>query len=128
MTVVLDSGAVTALTGDKDRLAALARRGVWPPKVPSVVLTECLTGDHRKDHAANRLLRTCTVVAVEETLAREAAVLRTASRRSWHVSAVDAVVAALAARYPDAVVVTGDPADLLSLTEQADLPVRVVRV
>ncbi len=128
MTLVLDSGAVSALAGDKARLAALARRGVWPAKVPSVVLTECLTGDHRRDHASNRLLRTCTVLPVDETLARDAARLRAASRRSWHVSAVDAVVAALAARHPDSAVVTGDPADLLSLTEQADLPVRVVRV
>ncbi|WP_088290732.1 type II toxin-antitoxin system VapC family toxin [Kineosporia sp. A_224] len=128
MTLVLDSGAVTALAGDKERLAALARRGAWPPKVPAVVLAECLTGDHRRDHAANRLLRTCTIVPVEEPLAREAARLRATSRRARHVSAVDAVVAALAAGEPRPTVLTGDPADLLSLTEQSDAAVTVVRI
>jgi predicted nucleic acid-binding protein len=74
------------------------------------------------------LLRTCTVVPVEESLAREAARLRSGSCRSRRVSTVAAVVAALAADEPRATVLTADPAGLRSLTERSDAAVTVVRV
>jgi predicted nucleic acid-binding protein len=92
---------------------------MWPAQVPSVVLAEVLTGDHRRDFAANRLLRTCQVRDVDETLAREAARLRTATGRAGTISAVDAVVAALAGGHPAAVVLTTDPDDLRALVEHA---------
>ena len=53
MTVVLDSHGVTMLAGDRARLAELRRRDEWPAIVPSVVLTEALTGDHRRDYDEN---------------------------------------------------------------------------
>ena len=47
MTLILDSGGLSALAADRAKLAELRRRGLWPGQVPSVVLAESLTGDHR---------------------------------------------------------------------------------
>lgn len=126
MNLVLDAGAVTALAGRRARLHELHRRGLWPAQVPSVVLTEALTGDHRRDVHANRLLRACQIRPVDEHRAREAARLRTATQRAGTISAVDAVVVALASELPDAVVLTSDAADLRALAEHAARPVRIV--
>ena len=54
MTPVLDPGGVSWLTVGTARLAGVRRRYGWPALVPSVVLTEALTGDHRRDQAVNR--------------------------------------------------------------------------
>lgn len=126
MNLVLDAGGLSALAGQRGRLQELRRRGLWPAQVPSVVLTEALTGDHRRDVHTNRLLRTCQICPVDESQAREAARLRTATRRAGTVSAVDAVVAALAGGLPDAVVLTSDLDDLRALAEHTALPVRIV--
>ncbi len=96
--------------------------------MPAVVLTESLTGDHRRDHTTNRFLRTCRIVDVEESLARAAARLRTTTGRAGTITAVDAVVAALAAGLPDPVVVTADPDDLTALLAHADRPVTIIAV
>ena len=85
--------------------------------MPSVVPTEALTGDHRRDHAVDRLLRACQVVPVDEPVARDAARLRTQTRRAGSISAVDAVVATRAAASVGAVVLTSDPGDLSALAE-----------
>ncbi len=82
------------------------------PQVPSVVLAEALTRDHPRDFPANRLLRTCQIRDVDELMARSAARLRTATGQPSRISAVDAVVAALADATPDSVVLTSDPGDL----------------
>ena len=126
MTLVLDAGGLSALAHQRARMHELRRRGLWPAQVPTVVLTEALTGDHRRDFHANRLLRACQVRDVDETQAREGARLRTATERAATVSAVDAVVAALAGATPDAVVLTSDPLDLRALAEHAALPFRVI--
>ena len=91
-----------------------------------MVLAERLTGDHRRDLHANRLLQACQVRPVDEVTAREAARLRTATRRASTVSAVDAVVAAFTSGQVDPVVVTSDRGDLASLVEHTVRPVRVV--
>ena len=127
MTLVLDSGGLSALAGQRARLQELLRRGLWPAQVPSVVLADALTGDHRRDFQANRLLRTCQVRDVDETLSREAARLRTATGRAGTVSAVDAVVAALAGER-GGVVLTTDPHDLAALAEHTVRSVSVVAV
>ncbi|CCG04395.1 protein of unknown function [Blastococcus saxobsidens DD2] len=119
MTLVLDSGGVTGLAGQRARLRELQRRGLWPAEVPAVVLTEALTGDHRRDFQLNRLLRACQVRPVPELQAREAAVLRTRTERAGEISAVDAVVAASASTRPGSVVLTSDPGDLRALAEHA---------
>ena len=119
MTLVLDSGGVSALAGQRAILRGLRTRGLWPPQVPAVVLTESLTGDHRRDFHTNQLLRMCQVHDVDETLAREAASLRGATGRAGSISAVDAVVVAFAARQIAPVVLTTDPDDLGALAAHA---------
>jgi predicted nucleic acid-binding protein len=126
MTLVLDAGGLSALAGQRARLHELRRRGLWPAQVPAVVLTESLTGDHRRDFHVNRLLRACEVRDVDELHAREAARLRTAAGRPGSISAVDAIVVAFAAAGPDGVVVTTDPVDLRALALHAALPVSIV--
>lgn len=128
MTLVLDAGGLTALAGRRAHLQELRRRELWPAQVPSVVLTEALTGDHRRDFHTNRLLRACQVRPVNEVQAREAARLRTATGRAATISAVDAVVVAAAAESSDSIVVTGDRSDLQALAEQASVPMTVVAV
>jgi hypothetical protein len=125
MTLVLDSGAVTKLAIARARLVELRRRGFWPAEVPSVVLVESLTGDHRRDFHTNRLLRACRIRPVEELTAREAARLRTATGRADEVSVTDAVLVAFAAQRPDPTVLTGDPGDLRALASHASVPVTI---
>ena len=128
MTLVLDAGGLTALVGQRARLQELQRRGLWPAQVPAIVLTEALTGDHRRDFHANRLLKACQIRDVDEMQAREAARLRTSTGRAGAISAVDAVVVALAESRPDAVVLTGDPRHIRSLAEHAMSDVAVASV
>jgi len=87
-------------------------------QVPAVVLAEGLTGDHRRDFHANRLLRACQIRDVTEPCAREAARLRTATGRAATICAADAIVAAYASTCPGPVVLTSDPQDLRSLARQ----------
>lgn len=128
MTVVLDSGALSRLATDQTALRELAARGLWPAHVPAVVLTEALTGDHRRDFFANRLLRLCKVHDVDELQARDAAQMRTASGRADSISAVDAVVVAQAAARRASTVMTSDPGDIEALAAHASVPVAVVAV
>jgi predicted nucleic acid-binding protein len=128
MRLVLDAGGVSALTNQRARLAELLARGLWPAEVPTVVLTEALTGDHRRDFPTNRLLMTCQIRDVSELQAREAARLRTSTGRAGSISAVDAVVVAVAAEVGEAIVLSSDPKDLQALAEHATSSVVVVRV
>ena len=121
--VVLDSGAVTRLAR-QDRLTAarigsLKRRGIWPPVVPSVVLVECLTGRQRIDAVTNRFLKGCDVEEqLTEQIARNAGRLRDRTGRASEISAVDAVVIAVAE--PDGIVLSTDPEDLGALAVHAE--------
>ena len=126
MTIVLDSGGVSALAGQRARLAELRRRGQWPPQVPAVVLTEVLTGDHRRDFHANKLLGMCQVRPVTENLARTSARLRAATPRPGAIAATDAIVAALATTDSEAVVLTSDAAHLRSLLDGTNAVVAAV--
>lgn len=94
--------------------------------MPAAVLTEALTGDHRRDFHTNRLLRTCQVRDVDEPQARDAARLRTATGRARTVSAVDALVVALAGARAGTVVLTSDTDDLGALAEHTSTRVTVV--
>lgn len=125
MTLVLDSGAVRALANQPALLAELHRRDEWPPQVPAIVLTEALTGNHRRDYHPNRLLSMCQVRPVTDELARKGAQLRGKVARPGTIAATDAIVAALATTYDDAVVLTSDVADLSALLEGEN--VRVAR-
>ncbi len=128
MNLLLDSGGIGALAGQRARLAELRRRGLWPPRVPSVVLAESLTGDHRRDFHENLLLGMCQVLPVTETVARSAALLRTATGRAGHISATDAIVVAFALDYPNSVVLTSDPADLSDLVDTQPVLVTISAV
>lgn len=128
MTLILDSGGVSALAGQRARLSELRRRGLWPAQVPSVVLTESLTGDHRRDFHENQLLRMCQIRDVTEQLARAAALLRTRTGRATTISATDAIVAALALTVPGPIVLTSDPDDLAALVAEHPEPVTVAPV
>ena len=125
MTLILDSGGISALADQRARLMELRRRGMWPAQVPTVVLAEALTGDHRRDFHVNRLLRACQIRDVDELQAREAARLRTATGRAGKISAADAIVVAIASAYPAPVILTSDPHDLNALAEHATGPITV---
>ncbi|MHB8293870.1 MAG: PIN domain-containing protein [Acidimicrobiales bacterium] len=118
MTVVLDAHGLTTLAAKRAYLEELRRRGEWPAVVPTVVLTEALTGDHRRDYHENRLLRACDVRPVDELVARAAAVLR-ARVPGRRPSAVDAIVVAVADDTGGATVVSSDPGDLRALARHA---------
>ena len=61
--LVLDSGGVSRLAERSREAAALIQalrgEGLWPPRVPSVVLVECLTGHGARDANENGFLKTC---------------------------------------------------------------------
>lgn len=117
-SLVLDAGGVSASAQQRSRLVALQKRGLWPAQVPAVVLVETLTGDHRRDHAVNRLLKACQIRGVDEQQSRVAARLRTRTGRAGTISAADALVAALAVAEPAALVLTSDSRDLGALTAE----------
>ncbi len=71
MTLILDAGGISALVGQRARLAELRRRGLWPAQVPAVVLAEALTGDHRRDFHTDRLLRACQIRDVSDPVAAQ---------------------------------------------------------
>lgn len=125
MSLVLDAGGLSAMARDAVADRRFNQRQHWPPEVPVVVLTEALTGDHRRDHAVNRLLKICTVAEIDETPVREAARLRTATGRAGEISAVDAIVAAFAASLGGGVVLTSDPTDLRALAAHTTAPFAV---
>jgi predicted nucleic acid-binding protein len=128
VNLVLDSGGVTALAGQRARLDELRRRGAWPPQVSAVVLVEVLTGDHRRDFHENHLLRMCQIHPVNEPVARDAARMRTATGRADDISATDAIVAALAVSLGDSVILTSDPTDLRDLVTTQSMPVTISAV
>lgn len=118
--LILDSGGVTRLAErSRESLAlilAFREQGLWPPRVPSVVLVECLQGHAGRDANENRFLKTCEISqAIPQAVARRAALLRRLARRG---SAVDALVVALAE--PGGTVLTSDPRDLEALAKHAE--------
>jgi predicted nucleic acid-binding protein len=127
MTLILDSDGISALAGQRARLAELRRRDLWPAQVPAVVLAEALTGDHRRDFHTNRLMRACQIRDVDESLGRAAAQLRTATGRAGTISAADAMVAAYADTRPEPLVLTSDAADLTALAAHTRRRVTVAR-
>lgn len=127
MALVLDSSGVSFLAERSREAQAVIElmqvRGLWPPRVPTAVLVECLTGHVGRDAAANRLLRSCDVQAApSEPLARRAAWLRMQAHAG---SAVDALV--VAAAEPAGAVLTSDVDDIGALAGYASA-VTVVRV
>lgn len=81
-----------------------------------MVLTEALTGDNRRDHHTNRLLRLCLINTIDEDLARQAARLRTATGKAGEIAATDAIVVAQAAQTTEPNILTSDPGAIRALT------------
>jgi predicted nucleic acid-binding protein len=121
-------GGVSALVGRRARLVELWRRGYWPAQVPAVVLTEALTGGHRRDFHANRLLRACQIRDVDEPQAREGARWRTCTGRAGTISAIDTIIMALASTLPNPVVLTSKLHDFEALAEHTARPITVAGV
>ncbi len=128
MNLVLDSGGVSALAGNRKALTELRHRREWPPVIPSVVLAESLTGDHRRDFHVNHLIGLSVVADVDEAAARRAAKLKTDTGRADEISATDAIVMAIAVQIPDANVLTSDLGDLRDLATAADRAIAVTAV
>jgi len=119
-SIVLDSGAVSFLSGGSARARLVARallaNDLWPVIVPTPVMIESLQGQASSDAATNRFLKTCTIdETVSKATARRAARLRTLAGRG---SAVDALLVAKAE--PGGTVMTGDEGDLSALAANAD--------
>jgi predicted nucleic acid-binding protein len=128
MTIVLDSGGVSSLAVDRPRVTALRQAGLWPPVVPVAVLVESLTGNNRRDFHVNRLLSGCLIEAVDEEVSRHAALLRTKTGRAGKISAVDAIVVAMASTVSEPLVITSDPRDISDLSDQLETSITVSKV
>ncbi len=117
--LLIDSGAVDRLArGDEQSVADIRkwkREGGWTPVIPTVVLTECVSGTQHKDARANRFIKTCQVLEeLPEDTARRAGQLRSQTKRG---SAVDAILVALAEH--GGVVITEGTRDLEALASNA---------
>lgn len=116
--LVLDSeGVRRGAALDREVLATLeaAAQDHHEVVVSAVTLAEVLRG-HPRDAGVHRLLKSCRVAPVSARIGRRAGEILGRTKRD---DTVDAVVAATAATQPyPAVILTGDPGDLLALTEE----------
>ncbi|MDT3444018.1 PIN domain-containing protein [Pseudofrankia sp. BMG5.37] len=129
MPFVLDTGAVIALSRlektARTMLAAALREQsqVW---VPAPVITELVRGDHRRDGAVNRVLKSVNDIhPLDEPLARDAGRLLVGGGTT-----LDAMVVATAQRVAgtgSVVIMTSDPRDITALVAD-DSRVRVAVV
>ena len=112
--LTLDSGALIQWERADERVRAWLKEA-WDrgdvPTIPSVALVETWRGARSARIAM--LLKACAVEALDESLAREAGILRGAVSTS---TAIDAIVVASAARRRDTVLTTDD-GDLSALAD-----------
>lgn len=134
-TLVLDSDGLAKLAaGDQTAIGHLRNAHARRSRVivSSITLTEVLRGG-RRDALVHRVLNGCVTVPVSEDLGRGAGELLGRTGLDGHRCAIDAVVAATALAQPGPVyLLTSDPKDLETLTEQPGAPrheqVTVLRV
>jgi predicted nucleic acid-binding protein len=113
--LTLDSGALIQFERADQRVRAWLEEAFGRsevPIVPSVALVESWRGGARSARIA-WLIRACSIEPLDESLAREAGLLRGQVEGS---TAVDAVIVASAARRAD-IILTTDPGDLSALGE-----------
>jgi predicted nucleic acid-binding protein len=115
--IVLDSGALSALAKEDEKVRNALAKAVKAGaeiNVPTAVIVESTSGDHRRDAATNRILNIATPIVLDESLARRAASLRHAvrARRS---GTVDAIVVATADDMAGTVIFTTDRHDIAAL-------------
>jgi predicted nucleic acid-binding protein len=117
--IVLDSSAVSAFADGNEALRVALREALKAGAevvVPTVVIAESTTGDGTRDVRANALLKAIAIVDLDERIARDAAALRYARRRS-RAGTIDAIVVATADRVPGTRIITGDRNDLAGLAD-----------
>ncbi len=115
-SIILDSGALTALANKEGALRSAVRKALIAGArfiVPTVVVAESTTGSGTRDAALNRVVKTAIVADCDLATARSAAALR--FDVGSQAGTIDAIVVATADRMPGAVIVTGDSGDLLPL-------------
>lgn len=116
-TVVFDTGALDRVADGDEFTRALWRRLVdagWNSLLPSVVLTEAITGRPQDARVERVIASIGRPVDPDEALARRAGALRFRARNATP-SGIDALVAAHAASATPSVVFTGDPDDISAL-------------
>ena len=115
--IVLDSGALSALA-EESRPFRTALEEALSTRVdvfvPTAVIAEATTGDHRRDANVNRALKAMSLVALDGRLARSAAALRYAHKRAG-AGTIDAIVVATADLIPGTSILTSDSKDLRAL-------------
>jgi hypothetical protein len=111
--LTLDAGALIAYERGDERireiLAVAYARGLVPT-IPAIALAEVWRGD-AKDARVARLLKACSLEAVDERLARKAGRLR---RATPGAQTIDACIAVGVDRRRDAIA-TSDPNDMRKL-------------
>jgi predicted nucleic acid-binding protein len=116
-TFILDSGALSYFAdrrgGIRGTLHAAFLKGA-KVVVPTAVIAEATTGDHRWDANVNRELKRARLAALDEPIARAAAALRHAHRKAG-AGTIDAIVVATADTRPGTHLITADPNDLKAL-------------
>jgi predicted nucleic acid-binding protein len=122
---VYDAGALIAL--DRGQRAAWVRHLVAMDDarrvlVPSVVIGQVWRGG-RRQHDLGRVLRSCEILPVDDTLARAAGELCGRANTS---DVVDALVLATAQLVGPAVIWTSDPGDLDHLRQVSESPDQVL--
>jgi predicted nucleic acid-binding protein len=116
--IVLDSGALTALAQDKEKIRIALQKAIAAGAhvaVPTAVIAESTTGDSRRDAPTNRVLKLASSAGLDERLARRAAALRYAARLR-QAGTIDAIVVATADDVAGSVIFTTDPRDMTHLT------------
>jgi hypothetical protein len=117
--IVLDSGVIDQATTNSEFrwvLRELLEQG-WEPVIPTVVLSEAITG-RPEDTPANQVVRRLGTVDTTQATARRAGHLRFGVQQTGvqrAPSGIDAVVAAHAADAGTAVVFTTDTTDMRRL-------------
>lgn len=115
--LILDSGAVIALSRDDHRAAAVVR-AAWESgievSIPAVVVAETVRGG-AKDAPVDRVVKSVgNILPVDEGVGRVAGALLGRARSS---STIDALVVAHALGIGGALILTGDPHDLGALAD-----------
>lgn len=117
--IILDSGAVSALATEKGRVRVALREAVRAGAVvyvPAPVVTEVTTGNGVRDARTNSVLKACSVIPLNEAIARAAAALRHRDRKR---GAIDAMVVAAADALPRSVIFTSDAGDLQPIAAES---------
>jgi len=127
-TVVLDAEGLASLVRRERRAWEVlhgALTGDHRVVVPASVLTEVMTG-HPSDAAVWHVVNRLPVHTIDTATSARAGALReqaSTTRRKKRDLSMDALVAATAATYVPATVVTSDPHDMQALTQDLDVQV-----